>query len=167
MKLVNDRRRPRTPPLPEVEETRQEVRRSSRRIRAPAAFYHVDENGNPRALSLTLFSGKGTEQLAKCMLYDVNDQGLAFASPDILDMNLTGILSAHHPGEREPVASARISVVNERSWKNPPQDELPDFLRGTPELFVYGARIEEEDVRSFVRLVLESLAVSMSRMATH
>lgn len=162
--LLPDRRQQRPLPLPEVEETRQEVRRNSRRIRAPAAFYHVDERGEPRVLALTLYSEQGDRKLADCMLYDVNDQGVAFASPEILDMNLNGILAAHHPGERESVASARISVVNERSWKNPAQDEVPESMRGIKELFVYGAAIEDEDFRSFIRLVLESLAVSMSRM---
>ncbi len=163
--LLPDRRQKQgLPPLPEVEETRQEVRRNSRRIRAPAGFYHVDNRGEPRSLALSLYAQDGGRRLADCMLYDVNDDGVAFASPDILDMDLPAILAAHHPGEREPVAAARVTIVNQRVWKKPAAGELPDSMQGLGELFVYGARIEDEDFRSFIRLVLESLAVSMSRM---
>ncbi len=161
--LLPDRRERAALPLLEVEESRQEVRRVSRRIRVPAAFYHMTESGEPRALELSLFSSDDNRKLADCMLYDVNDEGIAFASPDILNMDLQGILTAYHPDEDDPVMAAEVTVVNERGWNHPSPEDLPEAFKQCTEMFVYGARVKEQGARGFIRLVLESLAISMSR----
>ena len=98
------------PPLADVEESRREFRRESRRIRPGEGLSLVMPSGAVVPLELSVIrSGRGA-QVCDATLYDISDSGLAIATSVRLPVGETITLCATCETETEPLFGEELRV---------------------------------------------------------
>ncbi len=134
-------------------------RRSARRIRTPLNLYYFPTPDHFVPLELTvIYRASGTKAI-DCFLYDVNDQGIGFASPVEFPADSELTVLGHHAEEMTPLVATHVTIVNSRPF--PADKEPPEKFAGRP-LWLHGTRMELEDAMLLYKATLDSIALHVA-----